>query len=95
MKTLNLILHWIVLSSEDSSKISKSILGFGSLVISFLVFAHVNTSGMPELLQAFITFVDWALKAISAAVTVWGMFRKVSSTLGGTNAVLNDRQLNS
>jgi len=89
------IIAWIVLSSKDPQKVSLMIKGAaawaGTYILFFAGIFHFNVgqSDVASIFEAVAKFVEYALYAISAVSTVWGLIRKVKRTADGTNRVLN------
>lgn len=98
LKQLNekttLVLNWLMFSSQDSTKFASTVKGSAvyALIVAVAPLLHFN--GAPELIDKLISLVVAVGQVASAVWAIYGAMRKVGTTLGGTNAVLNDRMLN-
>lgn len=88
--------NWLVRSSADPNKLSTTVKGFllGVLPLLVLAFgmAHVNLDSerLTVIINDLALVIQYALGTVSAAVSVYGLIRKLVKTLNGTNAVLNE-----
>jgi hypothetical protein len=85
--------EWIVYSSNDATQISLTVKGALLGIIPYLMIvagiAHVNvgdSTTLTALVDSIANFVQVALTAVSALVTVYGLARKVFLTIAGKNA---------
>lgn len=93
---VSIIFWWLIRSSEDPKKASKTILGIGVGVLAFLptigalMGVSIDTTAWSDLFKNLANFVEIFLLGVSAWMTVTGAVRKVSTTVFGTNKVLKD-----
>lgn len=86
---------WLLLSSNDPQKASLAVKNAFALVVTYIVFftglfhKNVNAGDLDILTNSIANFVSLALMAISAALTAWGVLRKILLTLTGSNRVVN------
>ncbi len=89
------IIAWLVLSSKDPQRISLMLKGIFTAAVTYIVFFagifHINVgqSDIAILSDAVVKIVETALTFISAIVTIVGLFRKIHTTVTGTNQVIN------
>lgn len=93
MKNITLALNWLVLSSKDSEKLSKTVTGSLIFVVASTIATALGVDGVKEMTDSVVNFVVVAGQLVSAGYAVYGAVVKVKRTVGGTNAVLNDPQL--
>lgn len=87
------ILNWIMLSSQDSTKVSLTLKSTLTLLVTALTIIGLPKAELGTLADQIVTLVQGVLVVVSAATGVWGMVRKINTTMGGTNSVLNDPSL--
>lgn len=85
-------INWLVYSSKDSAQFSRTIKGSILFLIASALATHFGID-VTEITDSFLALVVELGKVATAGYAVWGAFNKVRSTLGRTNAVLNDQQL--
>lgn len=82
-------IHWLVYSSANANKYSTTIKGVLGSVITALAFFNIPTDAFIPLVDIIVNTILAIAGAISALSVLFGAIRKVKTTLGGTNAVLN------
>lgn len=87
------IWNWIILSSEDSTKLSLTLKSALTLLVTALTIIGLPKAELGALADQIVTLVQDLLMVISAVTGVWGLMRKINTTMGGTNSVLNDPNL--
>lgn len=95
MKYLSLVLNWIIYSSKDPEKLSTTLLSVGALAIVGALGSALHVGGLTEAFTSAVALLIAVLKVVATISAFLGAMRKVNRTLGGTNAVINSRQLNS
>lgn len=87
MSWLNTLVRWIVISSQDPSEISLTIKGVLVGVIPYLMIliglAHLNVGQdqLSTIVDGACTLIQDALMLVSAVMTVYGLVRKVWTTI--------------
>lgn len=96
MTFIKSVLAWLVFSSKNSAKISLTIkaalTGLITVATIYAGIANVQlpTEALTQTVDAIVTFVQTAFLAISSAVTVYGLLRKIWTTFTGDNHVINN-----
>lgn len=101
MNFLHKIWLWVVYSSANADKISLSIKGAGGVIVTvaFLLIGvfHFNVSQVQVTdlfdaamlaVSATLTALSYASAAVSAWAVVWGLCRKIVTTMAGENEVV-------
>jgi len=89
---------WLVLSSADPNKVSLTIKGALTGLVTMITISaglagvQLPSEGLTEAVDAIISFVQFSLLWLSSAVTAWGVFRKVWSSISGDNKVINSHE---
>lgn len=95
-KLFKKIVAWLVLSSENSQQVSltiKGVLGGAVTILTIVLgFAHLNVPGpevFSQLIDMFVGIVQMLLLLVSSVAAIFGLLRKIYSTVIGENAVVN------
>lgn len=88
------IWNWIVWSSSNPEKISLTIKGFATFVPALVVlFAFLHIQVTSDTLLAILNDTAIGLSALATFIgvimSIYGSYRKISTTALGTNQVLN------
>ena len=81
-------------SSKDSNKISLTIKGALTGVVTLMIAVNLPTESLPEVIGAFTGLVEQTIIWLAALATFVGAVRKVIRTYSGNNSVLNNSTLN-
>jgi len=94
MTTFKRSWNWILLSSQDASKLSLMIkgvlLGVLPAVVAFagLVNVQLDSAALEQTVELVSQIVLYVGGAISALVTAYGLIRKILTSATGTNDVV-------
>lgn len=89
MKTVSLIVNWLILSSKDSKKISTTAIGSVIFTLLSILVGHFSIDASE--LAGNVDEIALTLgQLLSISMALIGMFRKLKLTVKGQNAVLND-----
>lgn len=86
--------NWIVTSSADANKTSLTVKGFlvgiipAAMILLHIANINVGQEQLTGFIDAFSVVIQDALTLISAVMFLWGLIRKLSRTVDGTNAAL-------
>lgn len=94
MKKIKTFFEWVVFSSKDPEKISltlKGILGAGvtAATIGMNLAGVGGASELGQVVDALISAVQSFAVLVTSIMTVYGLVRKLYSTVKGENQVLN------
>lgn len=90
------IVTWFVRSSADPTKISLTVRGaLVSFITIVTIWAGLAGVQLPsemitEWVEAIVVFVQSTVLTVSAAITAWGLFRKIWWSLSGDNRVMTE-----
>ena len=100
MKTINnwfnSFIRWVALSSENPSQASLSVKATLVLAIPYIMQAqgllhvsYADNATLTLLVNDVTGFIYSFLGIVGASMLIWGLFRKVMNTIGGSNVVIN------
>ena len=81
---------WLVRSSKDANKTSATVKNALPLLIALGALFGTDLSWLPQGWDFFVQMAAQVTALVTTVTTAWAFFRKVKSTLGGTNDVLNN-----
>lgn len=99
MTVIKKVFAWLVFSSKNSAKISLSVKSALTFFVTMLTvwagFAHIQlpTEALTQAVDDIIVFIQTAFLLISTASTIWGLLRKVWTSITGSNAVVNEHEV--
>jgi hypothetical protein len=94
MKYLKTAWYWLMFSSNNPQAISLTIKGVLVTLLTYVTvaagLAHISLPSdiLTQVVDAIVMFVQSVLMAISIAITIVGLVRKLFKTFAGTNSVL-------
>lgn len=93
MKYIKLVWNWLVYSSKNSDKVSATMHGSTLFIVATALANALQIDGFADVANSSVALVVVLSQLAGAIYALLGALRKVKRTLGGTNAVLNDRLL--
>lgn len=93
---LNKIWVWLKFSSANPQEVSLTFKAALTAVLTALTvvlgFAHIQlpSDQLTAFMDAGVQLVQAVLLALASAMTVWGVLRKLWTTVRGTNAVIQE-----
>lgn len=81
---------WIINSSEDPKKWSKTVQGIGVGVVAVLPIVGLDSSGWSDVFQNLANFAEALAFVVATWMTFTGAVRKVKITKLGKNETWND-----
>ena len=96
MQKLKNVWNWLVLSSANANKISLTVKGVLMSILPVLLYVmpmfNIQTSHdqLASVVNDIGTIIVVFGGAVSAGVTVYGLLRKIGTTLTGNNDVINN-----
>lgn len=88
---INEFWKWLVTSSADPQKMSLAVKGFlgtaATVVTVVLGFAnvHIGPDVINQVVDVGVAIVQGAVGTVSSVAFLWGLIRKISKTVEGTN----------
>lgn len=97
---MSIIWNWLILSSANANEYSTTVKGLVTFAPTIAIFLglvniHVAPNTIGSVIDQIGTFITAAAAVVAAAVSAWGIVKKIYRTIVGTNDVINTGAIHS